>query len=123
MKLTAKEIAYIEKREKRAKHWPLVGTCALAMVVGYGYWLWVTMPHLINPWAVMKSIEAGTLTDSRMSMMAAMLPVVMATLLVFVLVVVLLWFVSFRNEYRLIRLIQKLEADSKHGEAQGVPGT
>jgi hypothetical protein len=101
-----------------AKHWPIVGVGALVMVVGYGLWLCVKMPHLINPWVVMKSIEAGALTESRTSMMAAMLPVVMATLLVFVLVVVLLWFVSFRNEYRLIRLIRKMEVDSENREAK-----
>lgn len=88
----------------------------LLLVVVYGVWLWVKMPHLINPWQVVASIEAGALSDSKIGVMVVMLPVVVDTLLLFTFVVILLWFVAFYNERRLIRLVRRLEADIKSGE-------
>jgi hypothetical protein len=85
----------------------------------YGGWLWVKTPSLINPWHVMDALEAGTLAESTMSVMALMLPIVTATFLVFACVVVLLWFIAFRNELRLIRLLRKLDRESVSSEGSG----
>jgi hypothetical protein len=110
MKLSPADKAFIQRREKRAKYWPLFGAALLAIIGAYGAWLWLKMPHLINPWRVMESLETGTMSESTMGVMAAMLPIVMAAFIVFMLVVVLLWFIPFYNERRLIRLVRKLEA-------------
>ena len=116
MKLSLADKAFIEKRERRAKYWPFFGGASLMMVVGYGAWLYLKMPHLINPWHVMEQFKAGNLSESTMGVMAVMLPIVMGALLVFALVVVLLLFITFHNERRLIRLVRKLEADSVAGK-------
>lgn len=113
MGLSSADKAFIEKRERRVKYWPLFGAALLATVSAYVAWLWLRMPHMVNPWFVIESLEAGTLPESTIGIMAVMLPVVMAVLLVFAIAVVLLWFVSFYNERRLIRLVRKLEADSE----------
>lgn len=109
MKLSQADKAFIEKRESTAKYWPLFGTVLLILIVAYGAWLWMKIPHLINPWHVIERFETGTLPESTMGVMAVMLPIVMAVLLVFAFVVVLLWFIPFRNESRLIRLVKELQ--------------
>ena len=119
MRLLPTDKAFVEKRERRTKYWPYYGASLLVIVAAYGAWLWLETPHLINPWRVIESIEAGTLSESTMGIMTVMLPLVMAALLVFAFVVVLLWFVSFNNERRLIRLVRKLEADSESSETNG----
>ncbi|MCB1761625.1 MAG: hypothetical protein KDI27_00620 [Gammaproteobacteria bacterium] len=116
MSLSSADKYFLEKRERRTNYWPFFGVALLLLVVVYGVWLWVKMPHLINPWQVVASIEAGALSDSKMGVMVVMLPVVVDTLLLFTFVVILLWFVAFYNERRLIRLVRRLEADIKSGE-------
>lgn len=113
MSLSPADKKFVEKREKRVKYWPFYGGAALVLLIAYGVWLWVKTPHLIKPWHVIESVQAGTLSESTMGVMAFMLPIVMAALLVFAFVVVLLWFVMFYNERRLIRLVRKLEASSE----------
>jgi hypothetical protein len=119
MRLSPTDKAFVQRREKRAKYWPFFGAVLLTIVVAYGAWLWLKLPHLINPWRVMESLEAGTISESTMEIMAAMLPIVMAAFLVFMFVVVLLWFISFNNERRLIRLVRELEADAESDGARG----
>ena len=116
MSLSPKEKSFVESREKRAKYWPFFGVLSLALVAGYGAWLWLKMPRLINPWHVIERLEAGDLSDSTMGVMAVMLPIVVAAFLGFIFIVVLLWFAVFRNERQLVRLIRMLEADSRGGK-------
>lgn len=112
MNLSPAEKRFVEKRENRLKYWPLFGVFSLVLVAAYGAWLWLKMPYLIDPWHVMERIEMGSLSESTMGVMAAMLPFVMAAFLFFAFFVVLLWFVAFRNERRLVRLIRRLEEES-----------
>jgi hypothetical protein len=119
MKLSPADKAFVERREKRGKSWPWLGVIALAMVAAYGVWLWVKMPQLINPWWVSERIEAGTLSESTMGVMAVMLPFVMAAFVAFLFIVVLLWFIPFFHERRLIQMVRRLEAGQESGEENG----
>ena len=65
---------------------------------------------------MIKSLESGKLTESTIKLMVTMLPIVMATLLVFLFVIILLCFVVFRNERLLIQCIRKLETESGDGK-------
>ena len=112
MGLLPADKGFIEKREKRAKYWPFFGIASLAAIVAYGAWLWLRVPYLIDPWHTIEQLEAGQLSESTMAVMAAMLPLVVMLLLGVVFVVVLLWFVPFRNERRLIRMVRQLESES-----------
>lgn len=117
MRLSATDRAFVEKRERRSRYWPWMGGSSLAILAAYGAWLWVKTPQLINPWWVIDRIEAGTLSESTMGVMAALLPIVMAALLLFTFMVVLLWFIAFYHERRFIRLIRELEARSTTGRS------
>lgn len=119
MRLSQTDKAFVEKRERRARYWPFFGAALLVMVTTYGAWLWLKIPHLINPWHVIERFEAGTLSESTMGVMAVMLPIVMSLLLVFAFTVVLLWFIPFRNERRLIRLVRELQKASEGDNASG----
>ena len=119
MTLSPEEKTFVEKRERRAKYWPYFGAASLILIAAYGAWLWVKMPHLISPWLVIESLEAGTLSESTMGVMAVMLPFVMVALLVFAFIIVLFWFVAFQNERRLIRLVRKKEAESEARTTKG----
>lgn len=118
MTLSPEEKKFVEKREWRVKYWPYYGAASLVLIAAYGTWLWVKMPHLISPRQVIESLEAGTLSESTMGVMAVMLPFVMLALLVFAFIIVLLWFVVIHNERRLIQLVRKKEAESVAGTAK-----
>ncbi len=119
MRLSSADRSFVERRERRVRQWPVVGTGCLVLIAAYGAWLWWRLPYLINPWQVIESLEAGTLSESMMNVMVVMLPVVVAALLVFALVVVLLWFVALSNERRLLGLLRTLEAASGDGTGKG----
>jgi len=109
MSISSSQKLFVEKRERLARSWPVVGVILLALLAAFGVWAWFKTPYLINPWAVFESLRAGTLPESTANLIVAMLPIVMLTLLFSAFVVVLLFFVAFSNERRLIRLLQTLE--------------
>ena len=119
MRLSPADKAFVEKRDRLGRYWPWLGGFSLALVAAYGGWLWARTPQLINPWWVIERIETGTLSESTMAVMAVMLPIVMAAFLVFTFIVILLWFVSFHYERRLIGLVRGLEATSVNEEKAG----
>lgn len=111
VELTAKEEAFIKKRAKFAHSWPLVGSAMLAMVFGFGAWLWFSNPLLINPWAVLSGLDSESIEDTTITLMAGMLPLVMLTCLFLLVVTLVLSFAAFANERRLIAIIRRLTVD------------
>ncbi len=63
---------------------------------------------LINPWAVLSRLEADSLPDSTITMMAALLPVVMLTCVVVLAAALVLFSVAFSNERKHIAIIHRL---------------
>lgn len=116
MKLISEELRFIEKRERLAASWTFVGALVLALFFAFAIWAWLNVPQLINPWMVVSNLKAGNLPETTVSLMAAMLPVVMLTLLVSAGLVVGLVFCAFSNERRLIRIIRKLEENGAVNE-------
>ncbi|GAA3531180.1 hypothetical protein [Zobellella aerophila] len=106
MKLSAAELSFVEKREKLTRYWPLFGGFILLLLVVLAIWLWVKVPYMVNPWVVAAGLKTGTLPESTLVLMAAMLPIMMLTFLVFAVAVVLLAFAAVSNERKLIGFIQ-----------------
>lgn len=117
MKLSPAERLYVEKRERLTKLWPAFGAGVLLMLAALALWLWLRVPYFANPWAVAEALESGGLPESTITLMAAMLPVVVLMFLVFALAVVLLTFVAFSNERRLIQLVRREGAALEDSEA------
>ena len=107
MKLSPAERSYLEKRAKLIRAWPWIGGVLLLLIIAFTAWLWVTVPYFVDPWAVFAALKSGSVPVSTLAVMAAMLPVVMLTLLAFAALVVILMFVTLFNEHRLIRFIER----------------
>lgn len=113
MNLSPADSLYIMKRERLAKSWPVAGGLLLLLLAALAAWLWIKTPYLINPWLVIESLESGTLPESTTTIMVAMLPILVLTLLVLAAAVVLLAGAALANERRIIRLLRRLEQESR----------
>jgi hypothetical protein len=110
MHLTAADSTFISRRSSLVKYWPVAGSLLLLMLIGLGVWLWIDVPWLINPREVMHALEAGKLADSTLTLMAMMLPFVMLACIVFSVLFVLLAWRGFKNERRLLDIIDRLQS-------------
>lgn len=106
MELTEREPAFVERRARLARSWPWAGGTCLAVVLGLAVWLWLTRALPINPWAVLGGLETGSVPQSTLALMAAMLPVVVLACLI--VLVLLFGFAAFGAERRLVRIVRKL---------------
>jgi hypothetical protein len=107
MNLTAQDRAFIEKRKKLLNAWPWAGGGLLVMLAGFTTWLWIRVPMMINPWAAMEAIGAGTMEATTLTLMAVMLPILVLAVMGVLAVVVTLLFVALSNERRLIAMIER----------------
>jgi len=108
--LTA-DTAFIKRRRRLLKLWPWAGSALLLMLLFLAAWMWIRVPYMINPWLVLEQIEAGTLADSTMLMMAGMLPVVMVAFLGFVAATIVILFTAFSNERRMLGIIRRFRGE------------
>lgn len=116
MSLSPSDIQYVKKRKRLTRSWPVAGGILLLFLAGLAGWLWLKVPYLINPWIVFDHLESGTLPESTTALMAAMLPILVLTLVVFAVGVVLLMFTAVANERRIIGLLEQLDTASNRGE-------
>ncbi len=107
MSLSEAELLFVKKREQLTKYWPAFAVGILLLLAALACWLWLKTPYLLNPWAVGVALENGTLPEATMALMAVMLPIVMLMFLLFASAVVVLLFVGFCNERRLIQLLRR----------------
>ena len=111
MDLTQRENVFVQKRWMFARSWPIVGSIALATVLVFAGWLWFSNPLLINPWAVLSGLESGSIPDTTLALMAALLPVTMLTCLFVIIAGLILSFIAFSNERKHIAIIRSLTFD------------
>ncbi|GHA15101.1 hypothetical protein [Oceanisphaera arctica] len=107
MQLSPEESLFIARRSWLSNNWPLVGKTLLVLVLTLTAWLWTSTPHLVNPWAVAADLQSGALPDASIPLMAALLPMMTLTLLLFIALAIGLAFSAFANERRLIRIINQ----------------
>ena len=110
MSLTPRERDFIEKRRKLLKAWPWAGGGLLLLLAGFTLWLWLRVPLMINPWATIEALRAGTVEETTLTLMAVMLPILVLAVMGVLAVVVTLLFVALSNERRLIGMLDRLEA-------------
>lgn len=108
MNLTDKDTAFIERRRKLVDSWPFIGTITLVLLIAFAVWLWITRPLLVDPWAVFAALQAGTISESTMLLMAGMLPIATLGCILLMLALMGFGFVAFANEKRHIKIIQRL---------------
>ena len=108
MGMAVSDAAYIGKRRKFVKSGPIVFGLCLALVTGFGIWLYFRQPQLINFVEVARQIESGSLDQLTIELMAVMLPIAMLMCLVLLAGVVGLSWFWLSSERRYLRIIDEL---------------
>jgi hypothetical protein len=106
MMLSDDDRAFIARRSRFVRTWPLAGGFLVIALGALVVWLWITRPLMTNPFALARALEAGALPESTLYLLTAMLPVmtlacfgVVGALLVFA-------FVTFARESRYLRIVE-----------------
>ncbi len=110
MQLSDEERRFLVKRAQLVRAWRYVGAILLAVLIGLGFWLFLTLPLLVNPFVVMTRLQSGSIPESMLMLMAGMLPIVVLmclALVALVVMVVLFIFVAFSNEKKYLKLIER----------------
>ncbi len=110
--LTEQQKAFLKKRIKMVRAWPIIGSAIILLEAGLAAWLLWKHPLLINPQAVLSKLRDGSLPDSTCSLMAAFLPFVVILSLGLLAMLTLFAFVALANERKHIAIIQKLNPDN-----------
>lgn len=119
MKLTEQETAFVERRARLLRSWPIVGSICVVSVLGFTAWLWITRPLLVNPWMAMSRLETSAIPDSTATLLAAMLPVVFLSCIFVLLALIAFVFVAFSNERKHLAIIGRLGGYGAHSETKG----
>lgn len=119
MILTVQERFFIEKRRRLTRLWPVVSGALLIAILSFVGWLFWVNPLLVNPWAVIARLQAHSLPESTLSVMAFMLPVAMLLCIAILCILLLLAFLAVSNERRHLAIIDRLCAAPDAGECRG----
>jgi Ca2+/Na+ antiporter len=115
--LNEKDLEFIKKRSFFARWWNVVGSVMLAVLVGMALWFFVRVPNFINPFHVIDQLQSGTLQQSTLVVMAAMLPIVVLGLLLVCCTVIGFGFAVFANERRYLRIIEEMQKAEENENA------
>ncbi len=108
MQMPAIDTAFIARRRKFTRAGPVVLGFCLAVVIAFGFWLYLRQPQLINYVEVARQIDSGSLDQLSVELMAVMLPIAMLMCLVLLAGVVLLAWAGLSNERRYLQIIDEL---------------
>ena len=113
MTITEREMLFLDRRAKLLRIWPLAGTLLLAVVGFLAAWLFWRTPLLINPFVVIEQLQAGTIPDSTLALLAGFLPLAMLACLLLMVVMIAFLFVAVSNERKYMTMIEKLRASGQ----------
>lgn len=99
MVLTERETLFLDRRRKLLRIWPFARPLLLASVGILAAWLLWKTPLLINPYAVLAQLQAGTMPDSTVALLAC---------LVLTVAMLLFLFVALAYERKYMAMINKL---------------
>ncbi len=106
--LTRKQQRFLLKRQTLQRAWRITGPVVLVLLVLAGAALFFNYPLMFNPYESMARLEAGTLADSTLQLMALLLPIAMVMVFVMLVVVVLLVFAVIDNDRKYLAIIERL---------------
>ena len=108
--VSEKDTKFIDNRRQLIKVWRWAGSISLLGLWAFILWLWFSNELLINPFAAIEAIESGSMSDTTMVVMAAMLPVIFMLTLFLILLLLVLVTVSLGHEKRYLGIIDALKA-------------
>lgn len=109
MNMTEHETAFVERRARLVRTWPIVGSICVVSVLGFTVWLWISRPLLVDPWLVVSRLAASAIPESTITLMVAMLPVVFLGCIGVMLSLIAFIFVALSNERKHIDIIRRLD--------------
>ena len=118
MKLDSNQIQFIQKRQRLIRLWPAAGSFLILLLLGLIVWLSFRSPLLINPFEVMKRLDAGTVAESTLILSAALLPVIMLACIVILIVMVIFSFAAFSNEKKHLQIIERLMKEQERSNTE-----
>lgn len=116
--LSETEAKLIERRSRLIRIWPYAGTASLAGVVIMAGYLIVANPLLINPFYVIAQIEADSIPQSTLLLLAVIAPLAVLLSLLILVVMIAYVFAAMGNEKRLIAIVDRLRGEAG-GQATG----
>lgn len=110
---------FILRRRKLLRTWRVVGPVLLLLLIIVGVIMFFNYPLMFNPYEAIERLEAGTLENSTLQLMALLLPIAMLMLFFMLVVVVLFSFAAMGNDKKYLAIIQDLHDahNKRHGPA------
>lgn len=105
--LTEKEVQFIKRREMFTSTWKMVAGLILSGLGALFIWLYFSSPYLVNPVAVAKGLEEGTIDVSTLNITALILPVVIILLFLVIAIMFLLGYSVIANEKKYLSIIAR----------------
>lgn len=117
--LARKQQRFIMRRRKLLRTWRVVGPLLLLLLIITAVIMFFGYPLMFNPYEVIERLEAGTLENSTLQLMALLLPIAMLMVFFMLVVVVLLSFAALTNDKKYLAIIKDLHDahNSRHGPA------
>ena len=110
MHMTVKDHRFLDKRRTLIRAWRYAGPALVACLLALLVFLLVRTPLLINPFVVAEQLESGTLDESSLTVMAAILPVLFWAVLFMLAIIVVFLYVVMAREKRYLEMIDVLSA-------------
>ena len=108
-----KDARFLGKRRKLVRWWNLVGSMTFAGLVVFVAWMFWAHPRLINPIHVVGELQAGSISQATLEIMAAMLPMIVLAIFFVLVVMIGFAFAMIGNERRYLRIIDRLTSSSE----------
>ena len=111
MRIAVTDEHFVNRRRAYVRSGPIVLGACLVLIVGFGIWAYAYQPLLANPFEVARQIQAGTIDDITVSLMAVMLPIAMLLSIGLTGAVVALCWAWLSSERRYMRIIDSLTSE------------
>lgn len=105
MAIEESDFQFLAKREKFIKAWPWLGGALVVLMLGYGAYLLVAQPLLINPVFVVEQLTQDKVSPEILRLMAGMLPEVVIMCFVLAGALLAFSFTVMATERRYLRII------------------
>lgn len=109
MGMAASDSAFVAKRRRFVRSGPIVLGLCLLLVIGFGFWLYLRQPKLINFVEVARQIQSGDLDQLTVELMAVMLPIAMLMCLVLLTGLIGLCWAWLTTEKRYLRIFDEFQ--------------
>lgn len=106
---------FIMRRRQLLRTWRVIGPVLLLLLIIAGVIMFFNYPLMFNPYESIERLEAGTLEDSTVQLMALLLPIAMLMVFFMLVVVVLLSFAVMANDKKYLAIIERLHTTHSDG--------